>query len=159
MIDVSYTFDKFDKIQENYPVDQKRKVKMKFIETCLTILYSNDNRKVQNCYNSLFTEFRRYIITGSECIRVSCFEEVIVKILNDAEKGLYEQYGVQNSPFLRFIALIKESEAGKNNWTRALKDQQKFNLKWYILMFIDGQQDRIKNNYIRRLIHQYFSEL
>ena len=32
-------------------------------------------------------------------------------------------------------------------------------LKSYLLMFIDGHKDKIKNNYIRRLIHLYFSSI
>jgi hypothetical protein len=159
----------FEDRRVNYPepgmiLEFRRK---RFIELCYIILYSNDERKIQHAYDIIFREYRMSIINGDFCVAVSVFEEVILKILNDADNNLYEKYGVQNSPFLRFVALIKEQEERfkSSNYSHPYNPYSRvqmsfrIKLKSYLLMFIDGHKDKIKNNYIRRLIHLYFSSI
>lgn len=157
----------FEDRRVNYPEKIADLRRMRFIEVCNIILHSNDERKIQNAYNIIFTEYRKAIIEGDFCVAVSVFEDVILKILNDADNDLYEKYGVQNSPFLRFIAMIKEQEERMkpphnlppyNPYSR-VQISFRIKLKAYLLMFIDGHKDKIKNNYIRRLIHLYFSSI
>lgn len=158
-----YDFD-FDDVKENYPTEFVDRMRMRFIEICNTILTSDNQQLVNKLYDVLFTEYRNYILESHPIIKLSCFEEVIVKILNDEEKNLYENHGISSSPFVRFLALIKESEmksASKHHSYRKanLPETSKINPKSYLFMFVAGHNDKIKNQTIRRLIHQYFSEM
>ena len=65
---------------------------------------------------------------------------------------------------MRYLALIKESDMSNMSYkfkaqNNKFKDSSKINLKSYLFMFIAGHNDKIKNNLIRRLIHQYFSDM
>jgi hypothetical protein len=159
-----YDFD-FDDVKENYPTEFTERMRMRFIEICNTILTSDNQQLVNKLYDILFTEYRMYIIESHPIIKVSCFEEVIVKLLNDEEKNLYEDHGISTSPFMRYLALIKESEMkqrAKHHSYRTMSNGSeisKINPKSYLFMFVAGHNDKIKNQTIRRLIHQYFSEM
>ena len=137
--------------------------KLKFIQICQTILHSNVDRDVYDAYDLLFTEYRKDILYSCPTANVSELELVIIKILNDADNGAYEKYGVQHTPFVRLIAMMKEQDE-LHKKIRVLTGAAKYPyirlvLKSYLIMFIDGHNDRIKNNQIRNLIHVYFSSL
>ena len=161
-----FEFNKFW-TNENYPVDLVDKMRHLLIELCNTILYSDDQQLVKRCYDILFSNYRAYILAGHPIIKCSQFEEVILKILNDEENStMYTGHGINTSPFMRYLALIKEIDMmniahkyKKQKIDDNLKDSSKINLKSYLFMFIEGHNDKIKNNIIRRLIHQYFSEM
>ena len=159
-----YDFE-FNKFQENYPVEVDNKMRHRFIELCNTILYSDNQQLVNRCYDTIFSDYRGYILSGHPVIKCSQFEEVILKILNDEENStMYTEHGITTTPFMRYLALIKESDMSNMTYKSKLqnskfKDSSKINLKSYLFMFIAGHKDKIKNNLIRRLIHQYFSDM
>lgn len=159
-----YDFE-FNKFQENYPVEVDNKMRHRFIELCNTILYSDNQQLVNRCYDTIFSDYRGYILSGHPVIKCSQFEEVILKILNDEENStMYTEHGITTTPFMRYLALIKESDMSIMSYkfkaqNNKFKDSSKINLKSYLFMFIAGHNDKIKNNLIRRLIHQYFSDM
>ena len=161
-----YDFE-FNELNENYPVETVNKLRHRFIELCNTILYSDDQQLVNKCYNILFTDYRGYILSGHPVIKCSQFEEVILKMLNDEENSImHTEHGITTTPFMRYLALIKEADMIKmaqnhkeQKIDNNLKDNSNINLKSYLFMFIAGHNDKIKNNLIRRLIHQYFSDM
>ena len=159
-----YDFE-FNKFQENYPVEVDNKMRHRFIELCNTILYSDNQQLVNRCYDTIFSDYRGYILSGHPVIKCSQFEEVILKILNDEENSaMYTEHGITTTPFMRYLALIKESDMSNMSYkfkaqNNKFKDSSKINLKSYLFMFIAGHNDKIKNNLIRRLIHQYFSDM
>lgn len=160
-----YDFE-FNEFRENYPVDLTDKMRHRFIELCNTILYSDDQQLVNRCYDTIFSDYRGYILCGHPVIKCSQFEEVILKILNDEENNtLYTEHGITTTPFMRYLALIKEADmtktAGYYSIGRGKKfeESSKINLKSYLFMFIAGHNDKIKNNLIRKLIHQHFSDM
>ena len=159
-----YDFE-FNKFQENYPVEVDNKMRHRFIELCNTILYSDNQQLVNRCYDTIFSDYRGYILCGHPVIKCSQFEEVILKILNDEENNtMYTDHGITSTPFMRYLALIKESDMSIMSYkfkaqNNKFKDSSKINLKSYLFMFIAGHNDKIKNNLIRRLIHQYFSDM
>lgn len=159
-----YDFE-FNKFQENYPVEVDNKMRHRFIELCNTILYSDNQQLVNRCYDTIFSDYRGYILCGHPVIKCSQFEEVILKILNDEENStMYTEHGITTTPFMRYLALIKESDMSNMSYkfkaqNNKFKDSSKINLKSYLFMFIAGHNDKIKNNLIRRLIHQYFSDM
>lgn len=159
-----YDFE-FNKFQENYPVEVDNKMRHRFIELCNTILYSDNQQLVNRCYDTIFSDYRGYILSGHPVIKCSQFEEVILKILNDEENStMYTEHGITTTPFMRYLALIKESDMSSMSYkfkaqNNKFKDSSKINLKSYLFMFIAGHNDKIKNNLIRRLIHQYFSDM
>ena len=161
-----YDFE-FNELNENYPVEIMNKLRHRFIEVCNTILYSDDQQLVNRCYNILFTDYRGYILSWHPVIKCSQFEEVILKILNDEENSImHTEHGITTTPFMRYLALIKEADMIKmvHNYKEQkidnnLKDSSNINLKSYLFMLIAGHNDRIKNNLIRRLFHQYFSDM
>ena len=159
-----YDFE-FNKFQENYPVEVDNKMRHRFIELCNTILYSDNQQLVNRCYDTIFSDYRGYILGGHPVIKCSQFEEVILKILNDEENStMYTEHGITTTPFMRYLALIKESDMSNMSYkfkvqNNKFKDSSKINLKSYLFMFIAGHNDKIKNNLIRRLIHQYFSDM
>ena len=159
-----YDFE-FNKFQENYPVEVDNKMRHRFIELCNTILYSDNQQLVNRCYDTIFSDYRGYILSGHPVIKCSQFEEVILKILNDEENStMYTEHGITTTPFMRYLALIKEADISNMTYKSKLqnskfKDSSKINLKSYLFMFIAGHKDKIKNNLIRRLIHQYFSDM
>ena len=159
-----YDFE-FNKLNENYPVETVNKLRHRFIELCNTILYSDNQQLVNRCYDTIFSDYRGYILSGHPVIKCSQFEEVILKILNDEENStMYTEHGITTTPFMRYLALIKESDMSNMSYkfkaqNNKFKDSSKINLKSYLFMFIAGHNDKIKNNLIRRLIHQYFSDM
>ena len=160
-----YDFE-FNELNENYPVETVNKLRHRFIELCNTILYSDNQQLVNRCYDTIFSDYRGYILSGHPVIKCSQFEEVILKILNDEENStMYTEHGITTTPFMRYLALIKESDIMSNMsykfkaQNNKFKDSSKINLKSYLFMFIAGHNDKIKNNLIRRLIHQYFSDM
>ena len=160
-----YDFE-FNEFNENYPVEFESKLRYRFIELCNTILYSDNQQLVNRCYDMLFNDYKGYILASHPAIKCSQFEEVILKILNDEEKSsMYTEHGITITPFMRYLALIKESDIMSNMsykfkaQNNKFKDSSKINLKSYLFMFIAGHNDKIKNNLIRRLIHQYFSDM
>ena len=160
-----YDFE-FNELNENYPVEIMNKLRHRFIEVCNTILYSDDQQLVNRCYNILFTDYRGYILCGHPVIKCSQFEEVILKILNDEENNtMYTDHGITTTPFMRYLALIKEADMTNSSTYystgrgKKLKENYKLNLKSYLFMFIAGHNDKIKNNLIRKLIHQHFSDM
>ena len=162
---MKYDFD-FNKFNENYPVDVTDKVRHHFIELCNTILYSDNQQLVNKCYDTLFSNYRGYILSGHPVIKCSQFEEVILKILNDEENNtMYTDHGITTTPFMRFLALIKEIDMTTLSTYYSIgrgkkyKENYKLNLKSYLFMFIAGHNDKIKNNLIRKLIHQHFSDM
>ena len=105
-----YDFE-FNKFQENYPVEVDNKMRHRFIELCNTILYSDNQQLVNRCYDTIFSDYRGYILSGHPVIKCSQFEEVILKILNDEENStMYTEHGITTTPFMRYLALIKESD-------------------------------------------------
>ena len=159
-----YDFE-FNEFNENYPVEVKNKLRHRFIELCNTILYSDNQQLVNRCYDTIFSDYRGYILSGHPVIKCSQFEEVILKILNDEENStMYTEHGITTTPFMRYLALIKEVDMSNVSYKSKLqnskfKDSSTINLKSYLFMFIAGHNDKIKNNLIRRLIHQYFSDM
>ena len=161
-----YDFE-FNELNENYPVEIMNKLRHRFIEVCNTILYSDDQQLVNRCYNILFADYRGYILSGHPVIKCSQFEEVILKILNDEENSImHTEHGITTTPFMRYLSLIKEADMIKmvHNYKEQkidnnLKDSSNINLKSYLFMLIAGHNDRIKNNLIRRLFDQYFSDM
>lgn len=161
-----YDFE-FNELNENYPVETVNKLRHRFIELCNTILYSDNQQLVNRCYDTIFSDYRGYILSGHPVIKCSQFEEVILKILNDEENSImYTEHGITTTPFMRYLALIKEADMIKmaqnhkeQKIDNNLKDNSNINLKSYLFMFIAGHNDKIKNNLIRRLIHQYFSDM
>ena len=164
-----YDFE-FNEFNENYPVEVENKLRHRFIELCNTILYSDDQQLVNRCYDILFKDYRGYILAGHPLIKCSQFEEVILKILDDEENNtLYTERGITTTPFMRYLALIKEADISSMHMSNMsyksklqnskFKDTSKINLKSYLFMFVAGHNDKIKNNLIRRLIHQYFSDM
>lgn len=158
-------------MMDNWPEQFKDKMRMRFLEICSTILYSDDMRKVNHAYNAIFTEYRSYILSSDDIIKASIFEEVIFKLLNDEETGLFEQYGIYNSPFMRYIALIKEYDMKINRNTRKtihvrttndyppyLKENH-FNPRSYLFAFFADHKNDIKNKTLRNLIRQSFSNV
>ena len=142
-------------------IETKRK--LRFIQICQTILHSNVDKDVYDAYDSLFTGYRKDILYNFPTVTISELELVIVKILNDADNGTYERYGVQHTPFVRLIAMMKEQDE-LHKKIKKLTGVSKYPyhrlvLKSYLIMFIDGHNDKIKNNQIRNLIHVYFSSL
>lgn len=159
-----YDFE-FNEFRENYPVEVENKLRHRFIELCNTILYSDNQQLINRCYDTIFNDYRGYILAGHPLIKCSQFEEVILKILNDEENStMYTKHGITTTPFMRYLALIKEADMSnmlhkfkvQNNKS---KESSKINLKSYLFMFIAGHNDKIKNNLIRRLIHKYFSDM
>ena len=152
-----YDFE-FNKFQENYPVEVDNKMRHRFIELCNTILYSDNQQLVNRCYDTIFSDYRGYILSGHPAIKCSQFEEVILKILNDEENStMYTEHGITTTPFMRYLALIKESDMSNMSYkfkaqNNKFKDSSKINLKSYLFMFIAGHNYKIKNNLIRRLI-------
>ena len=157
-----YDFE-FNEFNENYPVEVENKLRHRFIELCNTILYSDNQQLVNRCYDILFKDYRGYILGGHPLIKCSQFEEVILKILNDEENStMYTEHGITTIPFMRYLALSKESDMSNMSYklqNSEFKDSSKINLKSYLFMFVAGHNDKIKNNLIRRLIHQYFSDM
>lgn len=159
-----YDFD-FNEFHENYPVEVENKLRHRFIELCNTILYSDNQQLVNRCYDTIFSDYRGYILGGHPLIKCSQFEEVILKILNDEENStMYTEHGITTTPFMRYLALIKEADMSNMSYkfkaqNNRFKESSKINLKSYLFMFIAGHNDKIKNNLIRRLIHQYFSDM
>ena len=159
-----YDFE-FNKFHETYPVEVDNKMRHRFIELCNTILYSDNQQLVNRCYDTIFSDYRGYILSGHPVIKCSQFEEVILKILNDEENStMYTEHGITTTPFMRYLALIKESDMSNMSYkfkaqNNKFKDSSKINLKSYLFMFVAGHNDKIKNNLIRRLIHQYFSDM
>lgn len=158
-----YLYDfEFNKFNENYPAEMENKLRHRFIELCNTILYSDNQQLVNRCYDTIFSDYRGYILASHPSIKCSQFEEVILKILNDEENNsMYTEHGISTTPFMRYLALIKEDDMSYKfkNKNNKFKDNSKINLKSYLFMFIAGHNDKIKNNLIRRLIHQYFSDM
>ena len=110
----------------------------------------------------IFNDYKGYILASHPAIKCSQFEEVILKILNDEEKSsMYTEHGITITPFMRYLALIKIADMTcKFKYIHPnVKDELKINLKGYLFMFIAGHNDKIKNNLIRRIIHQYFSDM
>ena len=162
---MKYDFD-FNKFNENYPIDVTDKVRHRFIELCNNILYSDNQQLVNKCYDTIFSDYRGYILCGHPVIKCSQFEEVILKILNDEENNtMYTDHGITTTPFMRYLALIKEADMTNSSTYystgrgKKLKENYKLNLKSYLFMFIAGHNDKIKNNLIRKLIHQHFSDM
>lgn len=156
-----YDFE-FNEFNENYPVEFESKLRYRFIELCNTILYSDNQQLVNRCYDMIFNDYKGYILASHPAIKCSQFEEVILKILNDEEKSsMYTEHGITTTPFMRYLALIKVADMTcKFKYIHPnVKDELKINLKGYLFMFVAGHNDKIKNNLIRRLIHQYFSEM
>ena len=105
-----YDFE-FNKFQENYPVEVDNKMRHRFIELCNTILYSDNQQLVNRCYDTIFSDYRGYILSGHPVIKCSQFEEVILKILNDEENSrMYTDPGITPTLSMRYLALIKESD-------------------------------------------------
>ena len=161
-----YDFE-FNEFNENYPVEFESKLRYRFIELCNTILYSDNQQLVNRCYDMLFNDYKGYILASHPVIKCSQFEEVILKMLNDEENSImHTEHGITTTPFMRYLALIKEADMIKmaqnhkeQKIDNNLKDNSNINLKSYLFMFIAGHNDKIKNNLIRRLIHQYFSDM
>ena len=159
-----YDFE-FNELSENYPVDLTDKMRHRFIELCNTILYSDNQQLVNKCYDIIFSDYRAYILNWHPVIKCSQFEEVILKILNDEENStMYTEHGITTTPFMRYLSLIKEADMSNMSYKSRLqnskfKDSSKINLKSYLFMFVAGHNDKIKNNLIRRLIHQDFSDM
>ena len=165
---MKYNFE-FKEFRENYPSDLEDRVRHRFIELCNTILYSDDQKLVNKCYDILFSSYRGYILNGHPAVKCSQFEEVILKILNDEENSTsFIEHGVSTSPFMRYLALIKEADmidytggyyAVSKSRFKKFENNHKIDLKSYLFMFVAEHNDKIKNNLMRRLIHKYVSDM
>lgn len=80
-----------------------------FIEVCLTILYSEDALEVKRAYDRLFTIYKQLIISGTSFVQLSCFEDVVYKILDDEfhleENEFY--HGEKYPAFVKLMAIAK----------------------------------------------------
>ena len=148
--------------------------RIRFIEICNTILYSDDDAKVHKAYDMLFNVYQRHIIDGTFVASVSCFEEVIFKILNDANSNRFSKYGEKYNPFVKFLSLLR-TQSGKidvakkyfvqlppgTSLSYSNKDifPSHADLRRYLLMYNLNTRDEINDEYLKIILHKYFTIL
>jgi uncharacterized protein YggL (DUF469 family) len=83
--------------------------KTRFINVCNIILYSTDKKLVADAYNQLFTTYKMHIVHHSSHISISCFEDVVHKIIDDVinSDALFLN-GEKYSPFTKLLAIARE---------------------------------------------------
>lgn len=144
-------------------------LRLTFIEICNTILYSDDEKEVINAYNYLFGIYKRHIIVGSFASLVSCFEDVIYKILNEEESGMYKKLHEKYTPFVKFLALLREQMTLNSinkkfiNANVLSKDGYKAfppeDLRRYLLMYNVETETDIKNEYLQTILHKIYENV
>jgi hypothetical protein len=92
---------------------QKHILQETFEEICLTILYSEDPLEIKRAYDRMFSTYKHFIISGSECVQLSCFEEVIHKIL-DSELHRDESEYYHGEKYPAFVRLMTIAKMQKN---------------------------------------------
>lgn len=151
-----------------------RYFRIRFIEICNTILYSDDDAKVHKAYDLLFNVYKTHIINGSFAASASCFEEVVFKILNDANLNKFSKYGEKYNPFIKFLSLLRtqiaQVEAANKYISQlppgsSLRYGTQFNIPYhadlrrYLLMYNLNTHNEIKDEYLRTILHKYFTIL
>ena len=134
-----------------------RELRRKFISLCCSILYSDDQYIINTSYNMLFELFKTYIIYSKEPVCVSCFEEVIFKILKDENEGKYENWkkltGDKYSPFIKFITLLRDQMNATNKPQDPRYPVAKVNLDLYdLLLMYDYEHSDEDHSYFMKLI-------
>jgi hypothetical protein len=85
-----------------------------FERICLTILYSDNKLEVQRAYDKLFSSYKAAIAAGAPFTQLSCFEEVVYKILNDEFHQEEDEYnhGEKYPAFIKLMTIAKMQRDG-----------------------------------------------
>lgn len=142
--------------------------RVRFIEICNTILYSVSDQEVHKAYDLLFNTFKNHIIYGTFAASVSCFEDVVIKILNDNDCDRFSKYGEKYNPFVKFISILRLQlskieiqekylkQFGKNFSRKEIEIPPHADLRRYLLMYSLDTKNEIKDEYLKTILHKYF---
>jgi hypothetical protein len=141
-----------------------------FERVCLTILYSDDKLEVQRAYDKLFSSYKAAITAGAPFTQLSCFEEVVYKILNDELHQEEDEYnhGEKYPSFIKLMTIARMQYAGSKetksflHW--AYEKQYSDNvfplkrLDKIIMSFIYNQSSKEeKNEALKFFLNKYIS--
>jgi len=138
----------------------------RLMNICYTILYSKDSKDVAKAYNMFFTQYKQMIMTNADAARISCVEDVILKVVDE---GLNKDLSLlgKNDPFLNFLVLVRDQErysstVGRSRkWTpEYIKKYPLAKLKNYILLAASTTEDyEAKREYIKKILHQCYTKI
>ena len=97
--------------------DRKKYIQFAFMDTCNTILYSDNEVAVQKAYNNLFNAYKFAIVRGDAELQLSCLEDVVNKILQqEINKDNSYYHGEQYPAFVKLLAMIAMQNKEKGLW-------------------------------------------
>lgn len=141
-----------------------------FEKVCLTILYSDNKLEVQRAYDKLFSSYKAAIAVGAPFTQLSCFEDVVYKILNDELHQEEDEYnhGEKYPAFIKLMTIARMQYDGytgnKSFLGWAYEKQHNDNvfplkrLDKIIMSFIYNQSSKEeKNEALKFFLNKYIS--
>lgn len=152
--------------------DDPRYYRLRFIEICNNILYSDDPTKIHRAYELLFSAYRNHVFFGTFAGSVSTLEEVILKILNDNDNNIFEKYGDKYNPFIKFIVLLRDQmnkQEAQEEYMKAHQLSYSMNsshyipkhadLRRYLLMYNLETGNELKDEYLKTVLHKCYKRI
>ena len=136
------------------------KSRVRFISLCNAILYSKDDMRVAHAYETLFTTYKYALMSAHPDTQVSCFEEVVVKMIRDEDTCSSRKYRMLYDPYQAFISLIKEqhdllSSKGSATWAK----KKEAGMSRYMLLYMMSVNGQLQNEHVRFTMQQAFRYL
>lgn len=142
-----------------------------FERVCLTILYSDNKLDVKRAYDNLFSSYKAAIAAGAPFTQLSCFEDVVYKILNDELHQAEDEYnhGEKYPAFIKLMTIAKMQKDGSEGpkpflqwaYEKGVNANLSFPLKRLdkiIMSFIYNQSSKEeKNEALKFFLNKYIS--
>lgn len=128
--------------------------RVRFMDICMAILYSDDERTVLEAYDEFFTTYRWNILCETKSVEVSLLEDVVLKILREEDNWDYAAHGVPFLSFDRLLGMIKEqSRCIYKRETDKITDKKiACNLKHYLWLYVSEVKGQLHSDKIRTLL-------